>query len=355
MAASPHDHSPPSPAGSSASDGSSNSTAPPQTPGSTSPPFAMPTFMNFTSEDTLNGNPSLSAGGAKRPSKTTRRINTAERRATHNAVERQRRENLNGRFLDLAALLSNLNQIRRPSKSAIVNSSIAHLNASRRHRILAAQQLRMLKAEADSLRHEVNEWRMRAGLNFVEEPLRSDAFGIVIRGELEFEAGDMVDAGDEGDEDEELGGGNSGVYGGRRYGGEQAVYSDEPEDYLLLQRQQQERAEMMAHAHALAQAQAQAQMQMQPPFVHTVAHPSASSNSQPPPNGYAIAPVHLAQAASAHYYSPNIVDPAEAAFENPAIGYEHQLVANHQEPGNANWAFDKHQLLHAQQQRQASW
>jgi hypothetical protein len=99
MAASPHDHSPPSPAGSSASDGSSNSTAPPQTPGSTSPPFAMPTFMNFTSEDTLNGNPSLSAGGAKRPSKTTRRINTAERRATHNAVERQRRENLNGRFL----------------------------------------------------------------------------------------------------------------------------------------------------------------------------------------------------------------------------------------------------------------
>lgn len=36
-------------------------------------------------------------GGAKR--KPSRRANTAERRATHNAVERQRRETLNGRFL----------------------------------------------------------------------------------------------------------------------------------------------------------------------------------------------------------------------------------------------------------------
>lgn len=31
--------------------------------------------------------------------KPSRRANTAERRATHNAVERQRRETLNGRFL----------------------------------------------------------------------------------------------------------------------------------------------------------------------------------------------------------------------------------------------------------------
>jgi len=37
------------------------------------------------------------AGGVKR--KPSRRANTAERRATHNAVERQRRETLNGRFL----------------------------------------------------------------------------------------------------------------------------------------------------------------------------------------------------------------------------------------------------------------
>src|ERR1700760_75530 len=80
--------------------------------------------------------PSLSAGanGTNTPvkRKPSRRANTAERRATHNAVERQRRETLNGRFLDLAALLPNLSQIRRPSKSSIVNSSIAHIHASRR-------------------------------------------------------------------------------------------------------------------------------------------------------------------------------------------------------------------------------
>ena len=40
---------------------------------------------------------SSQVNGSKR--KSSRRANTAERRATHNAVERQRRETLNGRFL----------------------------------------------------------------------------------------------------------------------------------------------------------------------------------------------------------------------------------------------------------------
>ncbi|KAJ7696206.1 hypothetical protein B0H17DRAFT_1007818 [Mycena rosella] len=256
-----HHAAPPSPAGSSTSDGSSSnsvSTGPPQTPVSVSLP--MPTFMNFTGEESM--------GGVKRTSKTTRRVNTAERRATHNAVERQRRETLNGRFLDLAALLSNLHQIRRPSKSSIVNSSIAHLNASRRHRMLASQQLRMMKTEADALRHEVNEWRMRAGAAGVEEPMRGDAFAIVIRGELEFEAGDMVDA-DDGEEDEEGGGGN--MYGGRQYAGEPASYADEAVEYALLhhQQQQQLQAEMLA-------------AQMQAPFAHTNLRPPPPYPQTPP-------------------------------------------------------------------------
>ncbi|KXN84521.1 Transcription factor MYC2 [Leucoagaricus sp. SymC.cos] len=117
--------------------------------------------------------------------KPSRRANTAERRATHNAVERQRRETLNGRFLDLAALLPNLSQIRRPSKSSIVNSSIAHIHASRRHRMLAARELRLLKHETDALRREINEWRDRAGIPRVEEPARGDAFSMVLSGELE--------------------------------------------------------------------------------------------------------------------------------------------------------------------------
>jgi len=117
--------------------------------------------------------------------KPSRRANTAERRATHNAVERQRRETLNGRFLDLAALLPNLSQIRRPSKSSIVNSSIAHIHASRRHRLLASRELRSLKLESDALRRELNEWRDRAGLPRVEEPIRAEGFSMVLSGELE--------------------------------------------------------------------------------------------------------------------------------------------------------------------------
>ncbi|KAL0059183.1 hypothetical protein AAF712_014107 [Marasmius tenuissimus] len=143
--------------------------------------------------------------------KSSRRANTAERRATHNAVERARRETLNGRFLDLAKMLPNLSQIRRPSKSAIVNSSIAHIHASRRHRVLASRELRMIKLEADQLRHELNEWRDRAGISRVEEPVRGDGFSMVLNQELEVipimtSGGDEDEDGLYGDEDEESGG-----------------------------------------------------------------------------------------------------------------------------------------------------
>ncbi|KAJ7016347.1 hypothetical protein C8F04DRAFT_1162449 [Mycena alexandri] len=306
------DNAPPSPSGSSASDGSSNSvsTGPPRTPVSTSLP--MPTFMNFTGEDTLNGVASL--GGIKRTSKN---------HAPRQYGRAQRRETLNGRFL----------QIRRPSKSAIVNSSIAHLNASRRHRILAAQQL-------------LNEWRARAGVAFVEEPMRGDAFGIVLRGELEFEAGDMVE-GEEGEEDDEAGGTNGGVYGGRQYAPERAAYTEEPVDeYALLQRQQQEHADMMA-------------AQMQAPFDHTVLHPSTPPHALPE-QAYPINPGHR-QPVSAHYYtpSPTIASPV-ISYENPAMAYEHAPVhPAMQAELNAHWAFEKQQqILHAhhqEQQRQANW
>ncbi|KAI0038676.1 hypothetical protein FA95DRAFT_1187499 [Auriscalpium vulgare] len=131
------------------------------------------------------GSAASNAANAQAKRKPSRRANTAERRATHNAVERQRRETLNGRFLDLAALLPNLAQIRRPSKSAIVNSSIAHIHSSRRHRAMASREMRLLKLETDALRRELNEWRDRANLPRVEEPVRSEAFTMVLNGEVE--------------------------------------------------------------------------------------------------------------------------------------------------------------------------
>jgi hypothetical protein len=147
-----------------------------------------PVSPSFTDLPQLNANPASGSSSKSGPPtgnnkrKPSRRANTAERRATHNAVERARRETLNGRFLDLAGLLPNLSQIRRPSKSAIVNSSIAHIHASRRHRQLASRELRLLKLEADALRRELNEWRDRAGIPRVQEPSRGDGFSMVLSG-----------------------------------------------------------------------------------------------------------------------------------------------------------------------------
>jgi hypothetical protein len=171
---------------SSPSSASSDSPNIPQTP--MSPGHSVPTlaFDQSSAPSTANSSPgSLSSANPQAKRKPSRRANTAERRATHNAVERQRRETLNGRFLDLAGLLPNLSQIRRPSKSAIVNSSIAHIHASRRHRAMASRELRLLKLEADSLRRELNDWRDRANLHRVEEPVRSEGFAMVLNGEVE--------------------------------------------------------------------------------------------------------------------------------------------------------------------------
>lgn len=189
---------------------------PPQTPitpgaGQTlSLPLASPVEQNNNVQSQSPSTAPTNGAVTQVKRKPSRRANTAERRATHNAVERQRRETLNGRFLDLAALLPNLSQIRRPSKSAIVNSSIAHVHASRRHRFLASRELRALKLESDALRRELNEWRDRAGLPCVEEPVRGEGFSMVLNGEVEIlaavigeedEEGQAYDGYDEGDDE----------------------------------------------------------------------------------------------------------------------------------------------------------
>ena len=72
---------------------------PPQDPSNPqiNPPSTPPTTLTTTLTTTL--------ATKRKPSK---RANTAERRATHNAVERQRRETLNGRFLVCLSPFSHL-------------------------------------------------------------------------------------------------------------------------------------------------------------------------------------------------------------------------------------------------------
>ncbi|KAF7307794.1 BHLH domain-containing protein [Mycena kentingensis (nom. inval.)] len=170
-------------------------------------PLATSTNNNTTTDA---NNTTTNTTPVKRPSR--RRAPTAERRATHNAVERARRETLNGRFLALASLLPPLRVMRRPSKSAIVTSSIATVHAARRHRVLAAQTLKGMIREAEALRREVNEWRTRARIPLLESPMRTEAQDAVLRGEVEEldidldVAGEFDDEGDipeEGDEQDE--------------------------------------------------------------------------------------------------------------------------------------------------------
>jgi hypothetical protein len=93
--------------------------------------------------------------GGKR--KSRRPPSTAERRATHNAVERARRESLNGRFMDLAGALPNMANVKRPSKSVIVAKSLEFVQGTQvREQYLLTQN--------DALRAEVNELRARLGM-----------------------------------------------------------------------------------------------------------------------------------------------------------------------------------------------
>lgn len=87
--------------------------------------------------------------------------------------------------------------------------------------MIAARELRLLKLESDALRRELNEWRDRSALPRVEEPVRGDAFQMVMSGEVEvlnagpIEEEDAADyAGDEYPEDDfTAGNSTSGVAG----------------------------------------------------------------------------------------------------------------------------------------------
>ncbi|KAJ7737820.1 hypothetical protein DFH07DRAFT_1064716 [Mycena maculata] len=170
------------------------STSCPPSPKST-PLLTLPTLSLISDLDVEDFSGHVSRRGNTGGDSREKQSNTtAARRASHNAVERLRRDKLNARILELASLLPNLAGVRRPSRIAITKSSIAHIHSSRRHRMLAAQQLRALHAENESLRTEVNHWRRRAGVPGVMEPRRGDAFMLIASGaELELEPVDTCD------------------------------------------------------------------------------------------------------------------------------------------------------------------
>jgi len=90
--------------------------------------------------------------------------NSAERRANHNAVERARRECLNTKFQELAHALPSLAQVRRPSKSIIVQKSLDFIYTARQKDELHDKEVRSIRNENDLLREEINKLRERLGL-----------------------------------------------------------------------------------------------------------------------------------------------------------------------------------------------
>jgi len=108
--------------------------------------------------------------GTKSKSKPRKRVTTDEKRSQHNAIERARRNTLNGRFTTLGRLIPSLASHRNPSKSAVVNGSIGHLTYQREQRLLAAKIFRRICPEHDALLAEVNHWRKMYG-----QPLKEGA------------------------------------------------------------------------------------------------------------------------------------------------------------------------------------
>lgn len=168
----------------------------------TDKPFPSPALPGNATATTAAVPANTTAAPAKPKSKPRKRVNTAEKRHQHNAIERQRRETLNGKFFDLARLLPALAASRRPSKSAIVNGSIAHLTYQRDQRLLASRLLKQLSAERDALAKEVNEWRASSGFqtreitNLAEEieevcSVEQEVFGTFANVEDEPEDDDM--------------------------------------------------------------------------------------------------------------------------------------------------------------------
>jgi hypothetical protein len=98
-----------------------------------------------------------------------RNATNAQKRANHNAIERARRECLNSKFQELAQSIPALAQVRRPSKSVIVQKSLEYIHKSKLRAEARDRELRTIKNENMSLREEVDRLRRTLGLSPLPE------------------------------------------------------------------------------------------------------------------------------------------------------------------------------------------
>ncbi|KAJ2868967.1 hypothetical protein FB639_004801, partial [Coemansia asiatica] len=137
-----------------------------------------PIPVNLSAASTLAAASTGGAVGSERnrsPSSTrsVSSIDHAQRRATHNAIERARRESLNGQFQDLASAVPALIHVRRPSKATIVEKSLDYIRSFKEHLSNRDQYIKKLQLRNLALHDEVNRLRKQLGL----EPLSESGEG----------------------------------------------------------------------------------------------------------------------------------------------------------------------------------
>ncbi|CAO3684923.1 unnamed protein product [Umbelopsis ramanniana] len=81
----------------------------------------------------------------------------ADKRTAHNALERQRRENLNTKFQELAHTLPGLQTVRRPSKSMIVTKSLEFVSQAKYREMRFQYQISQLYKQQQKLLSSENQ------------------------------------------------------------------------------------------------------------------------------------------------------------------------------------------------------
>ncbi|KAI8578636.1 hypothetical protein K450DRAFT_245828 [Umbelopsis ramanniana AG] len=81
----------------------------------------------------------------------------ADKRTAHNALERQRRENLNTKFQELAHTLPGLQTVRRPSKSMIVSKSLEFVSQAKYREMKFQHHLTQLYKQQQKLLSSENQ------------------------------------------------------------------------------------------------------------------------------------------------------------------------------------------------------
>ncbi|KAJ1915383.1 hypothetical protein H4219_004348 [Mycoemilia scoparia] len=110
---------------------------------------------------------SVSAAITRRNSspKASKQTESVAKRVNHNAIERARRESLNGQFQDLASAVPSLIHVRRPSKATIVEKSLEYIRTFKSQQSNNDRYIKTLQLRNLELRDELNRLREKLGID----------------------------------------------------------------------------------------------------------------------------------------------------------------------------------------------